>query len=307
MGDTSQAELFYVEESTWGTTPSSPTLKELRFTGESLRQTTQTKVSEEIRGDRQIPDVIRTQIGVEGDINAEVSYGTLDDLFAGAFMADWQTDTPSTGTDRLENGTSLKSFTFEKKFGDISEFISYTGITIDQLSLVLEPEEVIRATLSVIGKQEVPAGATVGDGSPTAVNPNEVLNTIDHITSIKEGGSAADILRLELQLANNLRTKPILGQLGPKDAGLGRCIVTGRIEAYFENRTLYEKYTNATASSVEFTVNDGTNQYVVKVPNLRFTDGGVLVEGNDDDLVAGLDIHAMLDATSGKTIQLERS
>lgn len=97
MSDSSSVQLFYKEESTWGEipanvgSPQTPKLNEFRFTNDSLTQTTEVSVSEEIRSDRQVSDIIRTAVSAAGEVGIELSYGSHDDLLAGALYDDWST------------------------------------------------------------------------------------------------------------------------------------------------------------------------------------------------------------------------
>jgi len=88
MSDANRTVLRYVEETTWGEVPAGPPkFTNLRETGESLKGSKQTEVSEEIRSDRQIPNVIRTGIGAEGDLNFEYSYASYHDFLRALLMA----------------------------------------------------------------------------------------------------------------------------------------------------------------------------------------------------------------------------
>ena len=93
MSDSSSTQLFYRPENQWGEDPTlaSPLapLRELRFTNESLNYAAQTVVSEEIRSDRQVSDIIRTGIESGGDVGIELSFGAFDDLFEGMLYNDW--------------------------------------------------------------------------------------------------------------------------------------------------------------------------------------------------------------------------
>lgn len=306
MADASQNELAYVKETAWGDTPATPTMETLRFTSDSLAQDTQTSESQEVRSDRQIPDVSRTGASVAGDINAELSYGALDDFLESALCGTWQTDTPTAGTDRLENGTTFKSFTIEKRITDVSEYLLYTGCVVDAFSLSLTPGEILTATLGIIGKQETASGSSVA----TSTNPAPtapVMNAVDDLTTLNEGGATATLTNIELQIANSVRQQMELGTLTPSGLGLGRFRLTGSLQAYFESRALYEKYLNFTATSLDFVVSDGTNQYKIVVPKDKYTGGSAETPGNEDDVVADLEFTAMLDTTTDKTIQIERS
>ena len=102
MSDADRVGLAFVEETTYGETPTgpAPTLQELRFTGESLNQNTDSISSAEIRDDRQVPDVIRTGISAQGGIDLEMSYDAYDEFLAAALhSAAWSslaTDTQTT-------------------------------------------------------------------------------------------------------------------------------------------------------------------------------------------------------------------
>jgi hypothetical protein len=86
MSDTNRQRLSYITESAFGV-PNSGNLVDIRYTGESLKCATQAVRSQEIRSDRQIADVIRTDLNAEGDINIEKSYGAHDDFIASSLFA----------------------------------------------------------------------------------------------------------------------------------------------------------------------------------------------------------------------------
>ena len=79
MADTNRVQLKYIEETTWGTTPGTPTMTEIRMTSESLSYNIANIVSNEIRSDRQTTDLIQTGAEAAGGFNGELSYGSYDD------------------------------------------------------------------------------------------------------------------------------------------------------------------------------------------------------------------------------------
>ena len=88
--DASSADLAYAEETTAYAQAETGNYTRFRFTGETLKQDTTTVISEEIRNDRQVADIIRTGLSASGDVSVEMSYGAHDDLFeAGLLSADW--------------------------------------------------------------------------------------------------------------------------------------------------------------------------------------------------------------------------
>jgi hypothetical protein len=99
MSDSSSVQLRYRPEVTWGEDPAAVSpqnaLREFRFTNESLNFAANTAVSEEIRSDRQVADIIRTSVEAGGEVGTELSFGAFDDLWEGAFYNDWTAEADS--------------------------------------------------------------------------------------------------------------------------------------------------------------------------------------------------------------------
>lgn len=307
MSDTSRVQVRYVEESVYGTTPA-VALKNLRATGHSLKPIVETRESAELRPDGNVVDLYRVATRGEGGIEFEFSYGTFDDLLTGALRSAWQTGVPALGSDQLENGTTKRFFTFEVEHADIAQFVTYTGMVIDTFSLSMKPGEVITGSMALVGKIASLAGVTAGTGAATAANTNTPINAADQITALTEGGSSIDLMSLDLSIANGARLQPKLGSLGPKGAGLGRFLVNGSLEAYFENATHLNKFLNFTSSSLNVTVLDaGGNEYQVKLPKIRYKAADIPTPGNDQDQILKLEFQGLYDATADSTLAIVRN
>jgi len=92
MSDSNRLQIRYIEETTWGVTPATASMQELRFTGESLRFNISNEVSREIRSDRQVSDLIQAGADCSGSLEWELSYGTYDAFMAAALFSDWSAD-----------------------------------------------------------------------------------------------------------------------------------------------------------------------------------------------------------------------
>ena len=98
MSDTNAVGLYYSKETgAWGETDASPLIA-LRYAGESLAPELQTILSNEINTDRSVSDVIRTQVSAAGEVNGEISYGTLDTLLEGGVQSEWEADVTTSAT-----------------------------------------------------------------------------------------------------------------------------------------------------------------------------------------------------------------
>jgi hypothetical protein len=90
MAEGSRRKLSYVEESAWGTTPSTPSMKLLRNTGGGgIQMQRDSLQSQEYRSDRQVAAMRLGNKRPTLDIPFEFSYGSFDDLLEGALFGDW--------------------------------------------------------------------------------------------------------------------------------------------------------------------------------------------------------------------------
>lgn len=385
ISDSARSQLYYLEEVTWGVTPGTA-LKALRYTGESLNFDIDTTQSKEIRSDRQITDLIRTDAEPGGNINFEMSYGALDELLAGAFFNAWQTvinltaatfaaasGSPDSFTDSgngfivgglkagqwiktsgftnpnnngffqiltvaagtitvkgetalvtevagagrnikggsLRNGTTLKSFSTEVAFADVTKFKSFTGMRVNTLALNMNVGEILTGVLGLMGKNMVLGNATIGTGAPIAAPTNDVLNAVTNVPYIMEGGAlfTGKLKDFSINLNNNLRQQKAVGTLGNVGIGTGRAVVTGKLTAYFEGAAndFYSKYLVGTETSLSFRISDAAgNPYVLTLPRVKLTKGELTAGAADQDIVASIDFQALRHPTYDMTIQLDR-
>lgn len=207
-----------------------------------------------------------------------------------------------------KNGTTFASYVIEKKFDDITEFLAYRGMAPTTLNLNHVPGALITGSFSFLGKDCVPAGATVGDGSPTAAPTNEVMTGVADVYQIREGGSLStlDVTNLSFTFENNLRSLNAIANLGAVALGSGRISLTGTLEAYFADRTDYEKFTNFTESGLSWVDQDAAgNAYIWTIPKLRYTEATVVAGAIDQDVMLSMGFTAYLD-TNTKTLSITR-
>lgn len=289
-------DLSYVAESAYGTTPGAPGLQLLRTTGDTLDETRQANVSEEIRADRAIADVRHGQRSVAGDINFELSYGTFDDLLEATVGGTWTADV-------LKVGITKRSFTFERPFRDIGVYQVFRGCALNTFSLSLTPGGNITGTFNVLGRDSVVNDAELATpAAPTTVSPFDSFSG-----SLTEGGVSAPVSGLTLQLANGLEQQFLLFDKGASGFTLGRSNVTGTVTAYFTDKTLLEKFLNESESALLVTLSDPSgNQYQISLPRIKYTGATIPVEG-EGSLQINLPFQALHDGTEQSAIVITRT
>jgi len=170
-----EAELYYAEETDWAEDPSaqSNTLEELRFTQESLKQDTSTEESEEIRGDRQQADQVRTFLEAGGGIQFELSFASFDTLIEHALMDSFSTALGISGTissDDANNQFTSDTSASGPDLADVAEgqWISVDGFTDDSLNdyWYVESTDTSGTTHKLTVRSSISVSET-GDGDET--------------------------------------------------------------------------------------------------------------------------------------------
>lgn len=113
--DSNLVRLTILPETTWGVYNTSSNPDELRITGETLSLDRGTIVSEEIRSDRNITDLIATKESASGGIEFEFSALTYDELLAGALYDSWH---ELTTTPRGSTGVEVVAFGYNDVSGN---------------------------------------------------------------------------------------------------------------------------------------------------------------------------------------------
>lgn len=91
FADSNRARLRLLKEAdnAWGSTPTTGSTRELRYTGSTINANKTTVASDEIRADRMVSDNIETGANSAGDLNIEFSAGSHDDLLEAFCYGAW--------------------------------------------------------------------------------------------------------------------------------------------------------------------------------------------------------------------------
>jgi len=200
----------------------------------------------------------------------------------------------------IRNGTTKKSFTFEKFFGGLvaDEYVSFTGCVMDSMQLTIKPGSIIEGSFALQGQDAAASNTSVGTGPAVAAPTADVLNAIDNVSNVMEAGVAApyDIVEISFTVSNSLRTRQKVASLPMAGVMLGTIQITGNFRAYFASKALYEKYLNFTATDLSFVVSDvAGNSYLFYFPQVKFTSGNPAASGLDQDVMLEMGFTAYRD------------
>ena len=292
-------QLAYVAEVTYGTTPATPAMIALRHTNFNVNLTKETFVSNEIRPDRQIVDLRHGTKQVGGDIGFELSYGEFDTMLESALFGAWSTNV-------LKAGTTLKAFTLEDGFSDVTQYRIFTGCVVNSLSLEIKPNAMVTGTLSFVGNSGSISGTPL-DASLTASSTHAPFDGFSG--SISEGGSeVATISALELKLENGVTPAFVVGSDTAPQVVAGQSNLTGTVTAYFTNATLLNKFLNETESSISLTLDGASGgDLTILIPRIKYTGGELNIGNANDPVLLTLPFQALRDSTEGTNLKITRT
>jgi len=208
----------------------------------------------------------------------------------------------------IRNGTTNKSYTIEKEFADVSSLHQFDGMRVGSMSLSFESQSILTGSFSFNGQGVTLASTTIAS-TTAAVISNPVMNASGNVGDVWEGSNIAGgvcFQSFSIDLTNNNREQPKVGQSELAGIAAGRCEVTGSMTAYFENNSLVSKFVNDTNSSFRTKVTDSDgNSYLFTVPNTKYTEATIEAGGANSDVVQDLTYGAIVDAGGTYAIQID--
>jgi len=304
MSDSNRVGLRYIEETTWNSLPGTPTMQALRLTSDSIIPAIDTIISEELRSDRMVSDLIQISRSNTGGFDFELSAISFDDLFEGALFSSWATNI-------LKNSTEEHSYSIEKAMLDIDEYFLFTGMMVNSMTITLATSAIATGSFDFLG-----AGATLlqatNAAAVTAATSTEIMNCMGNVASLKEGSSLTTLTGIYVQelsftLANNLRPVYQIGSNIIGDIAVGKLDITGTLNAYFANDRLYDQFISGSASKLEFQIKDAANNdYTVLFPRVKFESESITAPGQDQDVIDNLTWRALRDPGEDAMVKITR-
>lgn len=304
-----RASLRYVAEVTYGTTPATPALKALRMTGEGLNANNETKVSDEIREDRNQQDLIQVGSSAGGSVNFELSAKSFDDMLEAALCSTWVVDGVDTDKYTLVNGVLERSFTLQKKLADVTQLFNFAGSKINTMNLSIGPNKIVTGAIAFMCKSGARTASQYAGATFPAAETTASLNGAASVTlnQVDAGTITGGLMNFTMNINNNRRAQDVVGSISAQAIVAGKFETSGDFETYFEDGTLYDKFTSMTSFAVQIKMSDGTNEIWVDIPKGKFNSAEVVAQGTDTDVMLKTTYTALYDATTVGSLKLTKN
>ena len=297
----SRSSLAYIAETTFGTTPTTPTLANLPINSHSLDLTKDRVEGNEIQADRMSRVDRHGNKQAGGSIEVDLRKGDYDELLESAFFNSYATDV-------LKVGTTPKYFSMEDAANDVNQFRLFTGLAVSSVNFSIAPNQMVTSTFEMVGKGMTQA-ATTGStgGAPTASSTNSPFDS--YSGTISDGGAGISIVTsIDFSLTNSLAPTFVVGADNAQSLEFGRAVVEGTMTVYYEDQTLINKFLNETESSIEVSIDDptGANPYTFLFPRVKYNGASVPLQNPQSRLIT-LPFVALYDTVENTNLKMTRT
>ncbi|MGM9519684.1 MAG: phage tail tube protein [Phascolarctobacterium sp.] len=279
----SKTKTFIAFESTYGEKPADAASKsiDVYFNTNGVAASQNTTSPNTIRGNRNPVEPIMGNIDVTGDIVVPVDYTAFGYWLKAMFGA------PSTSavSDKdgyyqhvFKVGEYQPSFTLEKAFPGISQYLQYCGCKVSKLSLSVGGDGELTATISVMGAKESVVSETM---AATPIVP-DFQRAKNFQSSIKIGNEIeAKGTSFSMDIDAGLDGDSYcIGSNGYRTAvceGIISC--SGTLEAFFADVKYISLADTNAETSAEVTLNAGDYSLSVKFPEIKFARTSPSIDG----------------------------
>jgi hypothetical protein len=217
--------------------------------------------------------------------------------------------------DFLTNASTKRSNTIERQYLDHSpvDYEYFTGMTLNTLAVDAKPQAIATYTKNYLGKSASITSTRASGATDTAAPTYGVLNTSTNVGRIGFNGSTVSgpnfILGASFNINNNIRAQTAIGSIGAVGTGNGEFTVTGKLQTYFGDSTVYNQILNNTQVSFDMRLgrSDGNRETLLfDFPAIKLASGAPSVSGKNQDVTIDASFTAFMHATLLYTVSVSR-
>lgn len=242
-------------------------------------------------------------------LTATAGGATVDMIEGSALTNAASKDITITVGGMITNGVTRQSWSYERFFSDAEDgagnYAYNVGYTPNNMSLSISAGAIITGSFDFVGSRETASSSAVWTGTQGAVTTTKVMNGIDNVVAILEGGVSFRLPRMDLTIGNNITAHKAIAVLGALQLTSGQLAVSGTLQAYFNTLAQFNKFLNFTDTDFVIMFRDqADNIYVLEIPDVKFTAGKRNASGINQPVISDLSFGAIKDATLGKTLRM---
>ena len=246
--------------------------------------------------------------------SADAGASTRAEIYFGDFLH-------NPGADDID-AISEHQYLLEQAFLDHSPtaYQVFAGMAVQNVTLTLQPRAIAQLALEFLGlNAAVGNTADLGTlytnrpGTPYSDPPaNPVLNTSSNVGRLGLGGGNVSggaqnfVLEATVSIAANLQELPAVGVFGAAALSAGELGITGTLNTYFDDLSLYRQVLNDDETSFDANIRGADGRvFSVDIPRIKIN-GSPDVPGKNEQVVLNLTYQGLLDPVLGYSISFHR-
>lgn len=215
--------------------------------------------------------------------------------------------------DRIVNGTARSFFTFQRRFNDHSpvEYENTRGQEVATLGFSMRPEQMVAMSMSLMGDTGEITQTQISGATTLAATTGDVLATQDVgqllVDGVASGSTDGNYIQsLAINIDNQMRPRSGVGYRGYVGRGLGKFLVSGQIETYFQTYALAQKANNNADVAIAGGMSDNAGRtFRWDLPATRLA-GQITTPGTGQDAMFRGTMTARKSPIFGYTLMLQR-
>lgn len=296
----SNGRLAIVEETVFGEVPANPQPQVLNFTfGESLMAEADELLDETVTGNRAYEGSRNGLFKVSGSIPFNMGVDGMALIFKGLCggVTTEESATPGLYVHTFKREKTVGSFTIEKGFTDIGQYIKYTGCKINSLKLDMSPGDLAKGSIDVMGSKLITSQA------PMAANPTKFASFpfANFEGGLLNGaGVAPKLLNLSFEIKNSLYVNNVVGSRYADSINAGMGEITGEITIEFRDLTYFTKWLEEIEEKLVITyktsvAGHANKQVKITFPKIKFNTSASPAISSKEGVTLPLKFRAFLD------------
>jgi len=255
-----------IPEVTPGITPTTGKWSTLRLTGNTLTPTVNTAVSDETTDSRLSQGSVVTSAEIKGDLAAELSYGSFDQLLEAAFYGQWTYDVLTVGDVR-------HTFSIAKGYTDVGVYALFKGAHVSTFALDIPSDGKITTTFNMacLDYDDSDTPIVVASEGPTTTPflSNKNIGTI--LVDGKSLEGTACVSAMTINLDNSLQAQSCIGsnRLGPGAQIATEAAITGTVVLAWSKHAweIWKNTFTRLPVAIQFPITDSLgNKYIFNFP-----------------------------------------
>lgn len=247
-----------VRESEFGKLPTTPVIKQQRFTTHSPSYTKTENNDPTVNSNRQDTDVRFTTRNLSFSLESVLSHENQDDLISSGMWSSWSTtDEDGQRVIEIGSGSTLvqNSFTIETDQTDIDAQRRFTGVTVNSMSFSSPLDNNTTVTYDMVGREEEKVTAKLGAATPYSNTPS--YTHIDGSLDLSYVPTDDCIVQsFELSISNNVSTDFCWGESTAHSVTPARVEVTGSVTVFYTGPEINNAYIDGTEGSLNVVLKD---------------------------------------------------